>query len=144
MAAFRNAARNVEDDLTPEERRWLKFLFDRVAGILVQRYYVRDPKDPTGETVQEVGAGAPGAIPARVLDTLDGNFLARRLSTLGDDEAKILTAVKKVQDALEAGNRSEASAQLDELAEGLAAMLPAALVDEFDTKLRAAAARADS
>lgn len=141
MAAFRNAARNVEDDLTPEERRWLKFLFDRVAGILVQRYYVRDPKDPSGEAVLEVGEGAPGAVPARVLDTLDGNFLARRLSALSDDEAKILTAVKNVQDAVESGDDATTSAQLDGLAEVLVTRLSPTLVEEFETKLRAAVAR---
>ena len=119
MAAFRNAARNVEDDLTPEERRWLKFVFDRVAGILVQRYYVRDPKDPTGESVREVGEGTPGAVAARVLDTLDGNFLSRRLTTLSDDETKILAAVKNVQDAVES-DESVTSEQLEGLAEALA------------------------
>jgi hypothetical protein len=141
MAAFRDAARNVEDDVTPEEHRWLKFVFERVAGILTQRYYVRDPKDPTGETVREVPAGSPGAVPARVLDTLDGNFLSRRLSTLSDDEVKILAAVKTVQDAVESGERSVTSEQLDQLAEVLAARLSPELVDDFDAKLRAAVAR---
>jgi hypothetical protein len=144
MAAFRNAARNVEDDLTPEEHRWLKFVFDRVAGILVQRYYIRDPKDPTGEAVREVGAGAPGAIPARILDTLDGNFLARRLTTLSDDETKILAAVKNVQDAVESDEQSVTSEQLEELAEVLATKLSPELVDDFDAKLRAAVARTSS
>jgi hypothetical protein len=142
MAAFRNAARNVEDDLTPEEHRWLKFVFDRVAGILVQRYYVRDPKDPTGEAVREVSAGAPGATPARILDTLDGNFLSRRLTSLSDDETKILAAVKSVQDAVESDEQSVTSEQLEQLAEVLATKLSPELVDDFDAKLRAAVAKA--
>lgn len=141
MAAFRNAARNVEDDLTPEEHRWLEFVFERVAGILAQRYYVRDPKDPTGETVREVPEGSPGAIPAHVLDTLDGNFLSRRFSPLSDDEGKILAAVKRLQDALDADTQSVSSAQLDDLAEALATRLTPDLLDDFDTKLRAAVAR---
>ena len=144
MAAFRNAARNVEDDLTPEEHRWLKFVFDRVAGILVQRYYVRDPQDPTGEGVREVGQGAPGAVPARVLDTLDGNFLARRLSILSDDEAKILAAVKNLQDSVESETQTVTSEQLEQLAEVLATKLSPELVDDFDAKLRAAVARTNS
>lgn len=144
MAAFRSAARNVEGDLTPEERKWLKFVFDRVAGVLAQRYYARDPSDPSGQRVKEVSAGAPGAIAAHVLDTLDGNFLARQLTPLSDDEAKIIAAVQRVQDVVEANGQKVNADQLDELAEVLAARLPPELVDDFDTKLRAAVARADS
>ncbi|MGB3441544.1 MAG: N-acetylmuramoyl-L-alanine amidase [Actinophytocola sp.] len=141
MAAFRDAARNVEDDVTPEEHRWLKFVFDRVAGILAQRYYVGDPKDPTGETVREVPADAPGARPARVLDTLDGNFLSRRLSPMSDDEARILAAVQRVQEAVEAQDEAVTPEQLDQLAEALATKLSPELLDDFDAKLRAAVAR---
>jgi hypothetical protein len=49
MTAFRNAvASGQENDLTPDEHNWLKFVHDRVAGILHQRYYERDARTRAG------------------------------------------------------------------------------------------------
>ena len=76
MNAFRDAVRQ-EADLTPDEHKMLKFLFDRVAGMMPQRYFVPDPDDPSA--VKEVGVDTPNAQPAHVLDTLDGNFIIRQL-----------------------------------------------------------------
>ena len=53
-------------------------LFNRIFGMLRQRYYA---KDDTGKVV-EVGEGHPGAVPAAVLDSLDGNHLVQRLESL--------------------------------------------------------------
>jgi hypothetical protein len=74
MTAFRAAAKQG-DDMLEDERRWLKFLNDRVAGMLRQRYLASDPA--TGK-VGEVPAGTPGARPCTVLDSLDGNYLVGR------------------------------------------------------------------
>ncbi|OLF10179.1 hypothetical protein BLA60_17190 [Actinophytocola xinjiangensis] len=129
MAAFRDAARNLEADVTPEEHRWLKFVHDRVAGMLRQRYYVRDPV----RGAREVSNTTPGAIPAQVLDTLDGNTIIQRIAPLLDDEARIIAALHQVRDSAEV-----TPDQVGQLAEALATTLPRDLVDEFDTRLRAA------
>jgi hypothetical protein len=140
MTTFRNAAKNLETGLTPEERQWLKFVRDRIAGVLPQRYYVSDPKRPG--TIREVAASTPGARPAHALDTLDGNYLARQIAPLADDEAKILAAIRQL-------GTTKANAQLvtedhvNHLAEAIAEHLPATLVDDFVTKLRAATTRPD-
>jgi hypothetical protein len=139
MTAFRNAvASGQENDLTPDEHNWLKFVYDRVAGILHQRYYVRDAADPTGQAVREVGPDAPGATAAHVLDTLDGNFLIRQLSPLADDETKLLAAIN----GLRQGDGKVTPDQVRQLAEGLAARLPKDLETQFTTELHAAYDRA--
>jgi hypothetical protein len=141
MTAFRAAGLNApEGDLTPDEHRMLKFLHDRVAGILPQRYYVQDPNDPN--VIHAVGANSPGAIPAHVLDSLDGNFIVRQISPISDDETKILAAVKQLEEAVKADDEVVSPEQIEQLAEAIAEKLPAELVDQFDTKLRAALSRA--
>jgi hypothetical protein len=141
MTAFRDAARNLEADLTPEEHRWLKFVHDRVAGILRQRYYVRD----TGRnTIREVPANAPGAIPAHVLDTLDGNTIVGRIAPLLDDEMKIVAALKDLRVATDAEDPAVTPEQVEALAEAIAANLPRELADEFGDRLRAAYDRVTS
>jgi N-acetylmuramoyl-L-alanine amidase len=134
MTAFRNAARNLEDDLTPEEHRWLKFVHDRVAGILPQRYYLRDS---TGR-VREVSGTTPGAVPAHVLDTLDGNSIIQRIAPLLDDEANIIAAVQRLQASAKAEDEEVTPEQVESLAEALSVSIPRDLVDHFDTTLRAA------
>jgi hypothetical protein len=116
MNAFRNAVR--EDDLTPDEHTMLKFLHDRVAGIMPQRYFVQDGNDPSA--VQEVGADAPGARPAHVLDSLDGNFILRHIQGLREEGGPVTAD------------------GLRPLADALAARVPRDLADEFTTELRAA------
>ncbi|HYQ69239.1 N-acetylmuramoyl-L-alanine amidase [Actinophytocola sp.] len=139
MTAFRNAvASGQENDLTPDEHNWLKFVHDRVAGILPQRYFVPDGADPSGQAVREVGPDAPGATPAHVLDTLDGNFLARHLFPLADDAAKILAAISGLRE----DHGKVRPDQVRQLAEELAARLPRDLEDEFTTELHAAFERA--
>jgi len=139
MTAFRNAvASGQENDLTPDEHNWLKFVHDRVAGILPQRYFVRDTADPSGQAVREVGPNAPGATPAHVLDSLDGNFLARQLFPLADDEAKILAAISGLR---EDGGKVTPE-QVKQLAEGLAARLPRELEGAFTSELHKAFERA--
>jgi N-acetylmuramoyl-L-alanine amidase len=61
---------------------------------------------------------------------------------LPDGDARILAAVQRVQTAVEADNQTVTPEQLEDLANALAAKLPAEMVDEFDRKLRAAFARA--
>lgn len=66
-----------------------KFIYDRLAGMTdPQRFY---GKDKAGKTV-EVAAGAPGAKPARVLDTLDGNYLVARLDAVAEEVAEMKAA----------------------------------------------------
>ncbi|HEX6354182.1 N-acetylmuramoyl-L-alanine amidase [Actinophytocola sp.] len=140
MTAFRAAALTTpEGDLTPDEHRMLKFLHDRVAGILPQRYFVRDTKDPG--VIHEVGADAPGATPAHVLDSLDGNFIVRQISPTSDDETKILAAVQRLEEAIKADDQVVTPERIEQLAEAIAEKLPAELVDQFETKLRAALSR---
>jgi hypothetical protein len=117
MTAFRDAV-GREDDLTPDEHAWLKFVYDRVAGILHQRYYVPDPHD--SNAVREVGAGAAGATPAHVLDTLDGNYLVRQLLQLAGDDGVV--GPEKVK----------------ALAESVARRLPRELEGQFTSELHAA------
>lgn len=81
---------NEEDDMTPEEHDMLKFVKDRVAGFLVQRYLVSNPDG----TVTVVPEGTPGAEPAHALDTADGNYLVNMLAPLSDDEQKMLAALR--------------------------------------------------
>jgi hypothetical protein len=52
----------------------------RVAGVLPQHYYV---VDDTGAAVS-VSADTPGAQPATALDTLDGNYIVRRIDSVSD------------------------------------------------------------
>lgn len=59
-------------------------LYNRVFAMLRQRYYATDAD---GEVV-EVDAKHPGARPAAVLDSLDGNYLVGRLTAL---EEKVAT-----------------------------------------------------
>lgn len=78
-----------EDDMFSEDdAKRLKAVHDRVFGMLNQRYYVTDPNG----TIREVPEGTPNARPARALDTLDGNYL---VATLGDDEQKIIAAIRE-------------------------------------------------
>lgn len=53
----------------------------RVMGMLRQRYYAT-----VEDEIVEVAADHPGAVPAAVLDSLDGNYLVARLEAL---EAKV-------------------------------------------------------
>lgn len=53
-------------------------LYNRIFGMLRQRWYTVDDKG----NVSEVGANTPGAIPATLLDTLDGNYLVNRVLDL--------------------------------------------------------------
>jgi hypothetical protein len=53
-------------------------LFNRIFGMLRQRYYAKDDKG----TVVEVDGKHPTATPATVLDSLDGNFLVNRIAEL--------------------------------------------------------------
>jgi hypothetical protein len=143
MTAFRaDGLRAPEGDLTPEEHNWLKFINDRVAGILRQRFYARDPSNPAA--IVEVNPGAPGAAPANILDTLDGNFIVRQLSPMTDDEAKIIAAVQRLEEAVKADDQVVTPEQIEQLAEAIAAKLPADLVDQFDEKLREAVSRSGS
>jgi hypothetical protein len=142
MAAFRAAAaggapNDQEDDVTPEEHKWLKFVHDRVAGILPQRYYVPDK----GQAIREVGPNTPGAKPAHVLDTLDGNYIVRQISPLAGDEQNIIAAVQKLQKAIEEEDELLTPQQVEQLAVALAAKIPRELLDEFDQKLREATNR---
>jgi len=131
MNAFRNAVRQ-EADLTPDEHNMLRFLFDRVAGIMPQRFFVQDPNDPS--MVQEVAAGTPGAKPAHVLDSLDGNFILRHITPLADDEAKIVAAIQQLKETEEPVTPDKVKA----LAAALAARVPRDLADDFTAELRAA------
>jgi hypothetical protein len=73
-----------------------------------------------------------------VLDTLDGNFLARQLFPLTDDEAKILAAINGLRE----DHGKVTPEQIKQLAEGLAARLPRDLEDQFTTELHSAFERA--
>jgi hypothetical protein len=118
MTAFRNAvASQQEADLTPDEHIMLQFLYDRVKGIMPQRYYVPDPTSPG--TVQEVGPGTPNAVAAHVLDTLDGNFILRRLSE-------------------QANGKLATPEQLEQLARSVASRVPRDKTEQFTAALRAA------
>lgn len=88
--------------LTDQEQR---DLYNRVFGMLRQRWYVTDAG---GQTV-EVPADHAGAVPAAVLDTLDGNYLAglatkpapvdltdAQLEVLADKVAARLTSLRFV------------------------------------------------
>ena len=120
MNAFRNAIRQ-ESDLTPDEHNMLKFLHDRIAGMMPQRYFVQDPNNPS--VVREVGAKDPGARPAHVLDSLDGNWLLRNIQQLQEEKEPV------TQEKLKA------------LAAALAARVPKDLADDFTAELQAAFAR---
>jgi glycoside hydrolase-like protein len=57
-------------------------MYDRIFGMLRQRYYKRDDAAVGGYV--ETVAGDPAAVPATVLDTLDGNLLRVMLNQLGE------------------------------------------------------------
>jgi hypothetical protein len=64
----------------------------RVAGVMPQRYYVMDDDG----AARSVASGTPGATPAIVLDTLDGNYIVRKVDSLAakvDDLAAARSAV---------------------------------------------------
>lgn len=80
-----------EDDMySDDDRKRDVATHDRVFGMLNQRYYAPDPKQPGAIVSVAEGKGTP----ARALDTLDGNYLVQRQARL---EAKVdgLTAALK-------------------------------------------------
>jgi hypothetical protein len=86
-------------------------LFNRIFGMLRQRYFAKDDKD----SVVEVGKDHPTAVPATVLDSLDGNFLVN----------KIAAVEKRVSDLEVAG------VDVDKLAKLLGPAVAKAVNDEF-------------
>lgn len=82
-------------------------MYNRVMGFLKQRWYVVKDGTPV-----EVGAATPGAQAAAALDTLDGNYLVRRIQ---DVEAKVAAPAPPPVDLTDA--------QLDALADKVAARL---------------------
>lgn len=118
MNAFRNAvAHQQEADLTPDEHTMLQFVYDRVKGIMPQRYYAPDPANP--KAVREVGSGTPNAVAAHVLDTLDGNFILRQL-------------------AEQPNGQVDTPEQLKQFAESVATRVPKDKAEQFTAALRAA------
>lgn len=87
-------------------------LYNRIFGMLRQRYYAKDDK---GEFV-EVGVSHPDAVAAAVLDSLDGNYLVN-----------LIEALKKRVDDLESAN-----VDVDRLAGALAPAVVKAVKDELD------------
>ncbi|TDV54208.1 uncharacterized protein DUF1906 [Actinophytocola oryzae] len=94
--------------LSDEEQR---DLFDRIFGMLRQRYFAKDDEG----AVVEVGGDHPGATPATVLDSLDGNFLVNMIEVLD----KRVTALEV------------AGVDVDRLATLLAPAVAKAVNDEF-------------
>lgn len=77
-------------ELTAKEQR---DLYNRVFGMLHQRYYTLDDND----VARECAANTPGRHVARVLDTLDGNYLAQQnkaLLALIEKQGKELEAIR--------------------------------------------------
>lgn len=82
--------------LTDQEQR---DLFNRIFGMLKQRYYAENDKG----VIVEVGGDHPKATPATVLDSLDGNFLVNKINALEErvtelealDADKLATTVAK-------------------------------------------------
>jgi hypothetical protein len=68
--------------LTDQQQR---DLFDRIFGMLKQRYYAKDDQG----VIVEVGSDHPKATPATVLDSLDGNFLVNMMNTLEKRVSKL-------------------------------------------------------
>lgn len=62
-------------DMTPEQAQQLDYMYKRVRGLTdPQRYQVTDQFG----VAHEVAAGTLNSRPARLLDTLDGNYLVQR------------------------------------------------------------------
>ncbi|WP_424184926.1 glycoside hydrolase family 25 protein [Actinokineospora sp. G85] len=97
-----------EDFLSALSHTEQRNLYNRVMGFMVQRWYVQE-----GDVLRPVPEGTPGALPARSLDTLDGNFL---LGALPDRDANVVSAIR----ALSSGQGS-----LDGLAAAVLSILPA-------------------
>lgn len=63
-------------------------LYDRVFGMLRQRYYETDQFG----VVHELSAPTPNSRPATVLDTLDGNYLVRRIEAVAAEVSALKAA----------------------------------------------------
>ncbi|WP_156756420.1 glycoside hydrolase family 25 protein [Actinokineospora pegani] len=122
--AATNPTETEEDFLSALSHDEQRNLYNRVMGFMVQRWYLQE-----GDVLRPVAEGTPGALPARSLDTLDGNFL---LGALPDRDADVVSAVR----ALSCGEGS-----LDALAAAILPILPAGTDPEaFAEALRRSAA----
>lgn len=83
MTAFRKAAKNPASGvfMALSDKQQLD-MYNRIFGMLDQRWYlpVLDDKGKPTDAVRAVPAGTPGAVAASVLDSLDGNYLARQIA----------------------------------------------------------------
>lgn len=67
-------------------------LYNRIFGMLRQRYYAADPNGRSSSDIVEVKSDAPGAQPAAVLDTLDGNYLVKLIGQVAREVAELREA----------------------------------------------------
>jgi hypothetical protein len=89
------------NEMTPEEKAQLDFLYKRARGLTdPQRYQLTGPDG----VAYSVPAGTLNATPAKLLDTLDGNYLVQRLnanqkeiSTLNERVEHLITIVEGLQ-----------------------------------------------
>lgn len=69
-------------------------LFNRVMGFNAQRWYYQDADG----TAYEVGSDDPRAVAAHALDTLDGNFLVKRIEDLAETVETLTAEVKSLKE----------------------------------------------
>lgn len=81
----RSASRGFLMALSDKEQR---DLYDRVFGMLRQRYYETDQFG----VVHELSAPTPNSRPCAVLDTLDGNYLVRRIEAVAAEVSALKAA----------------------------------------------------
>ncbi|CAN5885357.1 hypothetical protein BH24ACT15_BH24ACT15_34980 [soil metagenome] len=74
-----NISGNIqEDEMTPDQARQLKWVYDRLVGMtgVDHPQYVVE-----GGVARQVSAGTPGALPVKLLTTLDGNYLITAINS---------------------------------------------------------------
>ncbi len=70
---------NQEDEMTPDQARQLKWVYDRLVGMtgVEHPHYVMDDNG----VARGAGPNTPGALPVRLLTTLDGNYLINAINS---------------------------------------------------------------
>lgn len=129
VAAYLKAGPEGVDELSAAAEQMIKETKDRVFGMLRQRWYV--PVEGKPGAVSEVAEGTKGAIPGRVLDTLDGNLLVQSSAAVAD---KVTAIDAKVQGMVAAFTAAGSGAD----AEAIAAAVDAAVNKAFDSRVEGA------
>jgi hypothetical protein len=129
VAAYLKAGPEGVDELSEQAESDIREIKARVFGMLRQRYYLPNKDNP--RKVDEVSEDTPGRVPGRVLDSLDGNYIALTSEAIAD---KVTKTDAKVEGLLAAFAAVGDGADVSEIA----AAVDAAVNKAFDERVEGA------